>query len=101
MACWGIVRRDDHSCHTSNEAPNLDLLGSAHYARVALRGRVPVAGSVGAAPVHSGGSAAVRFAATGHLALASGTAAVASEIGGAAFASASACDSSAVALKTG
>jgi hypothetical protein len=76
--------------------PNLDLLGSAHYARVALRGGVPVAGSVGAASVQPGGSAAVRFVAMGHLASASGTAAVASEIGGAAFASASACDSSAV-----
>jgi hypothetical protein len=64
--------------------------------RVALRGGVPVAGSVGAASVHPGGSAAVRFAATGHLASASGTVAVASEIGGTAFASASACDSSAV-----
>jgi hypothetical protein len=39
----------------------------------------------------------VMFAAAEHLALASGTAVVASEIGGAAFASASACDSSAVA----
>jgi hypothetical protein len=39
----------------------------------------------------------VRFTATEHLASASGTAAVASKIGGAAFASASACDSSAVA----
>jgi hypothetical protein len=54
-------------------------------------------GSVGAASVHPGGSAAVMFAATEHLALASGTAAAASEIGGAAFASASACDSSVVA----
>jgi hypothetical protein len=67
-----------------------------HYARVALRGGVPVAGSVGAASVHPGGSLAVRFTATGHLASTSGTAAVASKIGGAAFASASACDSSAV-----
>jgi hypothetical protein len=56
-----------------------------------------VAGSVGAASVHPGGSATVRFAATEHLASASGTAAVASEIGGAAFASAFVCDSSAVA----
>jgi hypothetical protein len=79
------------------QGPNLDLLGSAHYAKVALRGRVPVAGSVGAASVRPGGSAAVMFAAAEHLASASGTAAVASEIGGAAFASASVCDSSAVA----
>jgi hypothetical protein len=68
-----------------------------HYAKVALRGGVPVAGSVGAASVHPGGSAAVMFAAAEHLATASGTAAVASEIGGDAFASASACDSSTVA----
>jgi hypothetical protein len=54
-------------------------------------------GSVGTAFVHRGGSAAVMFTATEHMALASGTTTVASEIGGAAFASASACDSSAVA----
>jgi hypothetical protein len=62
-----------------------------------LRGRVPVAGSVRAASVRPGGLATMMFAAAEHLALASGTATVASEIGGAAFASASACDSSAVA----
>jgi hypothetical protein len=67
-----------------------------HYARVVLRSGVPVAGSIRAASVHPGGLATVRFAATGHLALTSGTVAVASEIGGAAFASASVCDSSAV-----
>jgi hypothetical protein len=54
-------------------------------------------GSIGAASVRPCGSAAVMFAAMEHLASASGTVAVASEIGGAAFASASACDSSAVA----
>jgi hypothetical protein len=54
-------------------------------------------GSVGAASVCPGGSAAVMFAAAEDLASASGTAAVASEIGGAAFALASACNSSAVA----
>jgi hypothetical protein len=64
---------------------------------VALWGGVPVVGSVGAASVHPGGSAAVMFAATEHLASASGTATVASEIRGAAFASASTCDSSVVA----
>jgi hypothetical protein len=53
--------------------------------------------SVGAASVHLGGSAAVMFAAMEHLASASGSAAVASKIGGAAFASASAFDSSVVA----
>jgi hypothetical protein len=68
-----------------------------HYAKVALRGGVPIAGSVGAASVCPSGSAAVMFAAAKHLASASGTAAVASEIGGAAFASTSMCDSSAVA----
>jgi hypothetical protein len=60
-------------------------------------GWVPVAGSIGAASIRPGGSAVVMFAAAEHLASASGTAAVASEIGGAAFASASACDSSTVA----
>jgi hypothetical protein len=68
-----------------------------HYAKVALRGGVPVAGSVGAASVCPGGSAVVMFIAAEHLASSSGTTAIASEIGGAAFASASACDSSAVA----
>jgi hypothetical protein len=53
--------------------------------------------SVVATSVHLGGSATVMFAAKEHLAFASGTAAVASEIGGAAIASASACDSSTVA----
>jgi hypothetical protein len=43
------------------------------------------------------GSSVVMFAATEHLVSASGTAAVASEIGSAAFASASAFDSSVVA----
>jgi hypothetical protein len=62
-----------------------------------MRGGVPVAGSIGAASVCPSGSAAVMFAVTEHLASASGAAAVASEIGGAAFASASACDSSVVA----
>jgi hypothetical protein len=54
-------------------------------------------GSIGVASVYPGGSAAVMFAATEHLASASGTAAIASNIGGAAFASASACDLSTVA----
>jgi hypothetical protein len=57
-------------------------------------GGVPVAGSVRAASVRPGGLAAVMLTAVGHLASASGIAAVASEIGGAASASASACDSS-------
>jgi hypothetical protein len=65
-----------------------------HHAKVALRGGVPVAGSVGAASVCSGGSAAVVLAGAEHLASASGTAIVAFEIGGAASTSASACDSS-------
>jgi hypothetical protein len=64
---------------------------------VALRGGVPVAGSVGAASVCRGGSAATVLAVAEHLASASGTAAVASEIGGAASASTSVCDSSTVA----
>jgi hypothetical protein len=54
-------------------------------------------GSVRAASVRLGGSAAVMLAAAEHLASASGTTAVPSEIGGAASASASACDSSTVA----
>jgi hypothetical protein len=53
--------------------------------------------SVMAMALHPGGSSAVMFAATEHLVSASGTAAIASEIGGAAFASASAFDSSVVA----
>ncbi len=53
--------------------------------------------SVVATAVHPSGSFAVMFAATEHLVSASGTTTVASEIGGAAFASASTFDSSAVA----
>jgi hypothetical protein len=64
-----------------------------HYTKVALWGGVPVVGSVGAASVHPGSSVAVMSTAMEHLASASGTAAVAFEIGGVAFASASACDS--------
>jgi hypothetical protein len=67
-----------------------------HCAKVALWGGVSVVGSTGATSIHPGGSAAVMFAAMEHLASASGIAAVASEIGGPAFASASVCDSSAV-----
>jgi hypothetical protein len=62
-----------------------------------LRGGIPVKGSVGAASVCTGGLAAVILAAIEHLASASGTAAVASKIGGATSASASTCDSSAMA----
>jgi hypothetical protein len=53
--------------------------------------------SVMAASVHPGGSSAMMFATMEHLVSASGTAVVASKIWGAAFASASAFDSSAVA----
>jgi hypothetical protein len=52
--------------------------------------------SIVAAAVHPGGSSAV-IAATEHLVSASGTVAIASEIGGAAFTSASVFDSSVVA----
>jgi hypothetical protein len=53
--------------------------------------------SVVAVAVHPDGSSAVMFAAIGHLVSTSGTVAVASEIGGAAFASASVFGSCAVA----
>jgi hypothetical protein len=53
--------------------------------------------SVMATTVHSSGSSAVMFATMEHLVSASGTVTVASEIGGAAFASASMFGSSAVA----
>jgi hypothetical protein len=56
-------------------------------------------GSVMAAAAHLVGSSAVMFTAMEQLVFASGTVAVASEIGGAAFASASAFSSSAVASK--
>jgi hypothetical protein len=64
---------------------------------VALRGGVPVAGFVGAASICPGGSTVVVLAAAENLASTSGTAAVASKIGGVASASASVCDSSVVA----
>jgi hypothetical protein len=54
-------------------------------------------GSIVAAATHFANSSATVFAATEHLASASGIVAVASEIGGTAFASASAVGSSAVA----
>jgi hypothetical protein len=60
-------------------------------------GGVPVVVSIMAASVHPDGSSAMMFTATEHLASASGTAAIASKIGGAAIALASAFDSSAVA----
>jgi hypothetical protein len=53
--------------------------------------------SVMAAAVHPDGSSTVMFATMEHLVSASGTMAIASEIGAAAFASASAFGSSAVA----
>jgi hypothetical protein len=53
--------------------------------------------SVVATAVHTGGSSAMMFAVTEHLVSASGTVVVASEIGCAAFASASAFGSSAAA----
>jgi hypothetical protein len=57
--------------------------------------------SIMAAAIHPDGSSAVMFTATEHLVSVSGTVAIASKIGGAAFASASAFGSSAVAQKTG
>jgi hypothetical protein len=53
--------------------------------------------SIVAAALHPGGSSAVMYAAMEHLVSASGTIVVASTIGGAAFASASAFGSSVVA----
>jgi hypothetical protein len=53
--------------------------------------------SVVAAAIHPDGSFAMMFAAMEHLVSASGTVAIASEIGGAVFASVSAFGSSAVA----
>jgi hypothetical protein len=53
--------------------------------------------SIVATAVHPGGSSAVMFPATEHLVSSSGTMAVASEIGGTAFASTSAFGSSMVA----
>jgi hypothetical protein len=56
-----------------------------------------VAGSVVATAAHFAGSSTAVFTSTEHLASASGILAVASEIGGAAFASSSAVGSSMVA----
>jgi hypothetical protein len=58
---------------------------------------VLVAGSAVAAATHFAGSSTTMFTAMEHLASASGIVAVASEIGGAAFASASVVGSSTVA----
>jgi hypothetical protein len=62
-----------------------------------LLGEILVAGSIVAAAAHFAGLSAAVFATTEHLASASGIVAIASQIGGAAFASASTVDSSAVA----
>jgi hypothetical protein len=72
-----------------------------HYALVALWGELLVVVSVVAAAAHLVGSSAVMFTAMEHLVSASGTVAVASEIGGAVFASVSAFGSSTVAWKMG
>jgi hypothetical protein len=68
-----------------------------HSAQVVLWGKVLVVVSIVAIAAHLVGSSGVMFAAMEHLVSASGTVAVASEIGGAAFASVSAFDSSVVA----
>jgi hypothetical protein len=62
-----------------------------------LWGEILVAGSAAATAAHLVGSSAMMFTAIEHLVSASGTVVVASEIGGAAFASASTFSSSAVA----
>jgi hypothetical protein len=65
--------------------------------RLRCGGKILVVGSLTAAVAHLAGSSAAMFTATEHLVSASGTVAVASEIEGAAFASASVFGSSAVA----
>jgi hypothetical protein len=65
-----------------------------------LLGEMLVASSVTAAAGYFAGSVAMVFAATEHLASASGIVAAASEIGGAAFVSASVVGSPVVARKT-
>jgi hypothetical protein len=67
-----------------------------HSVYVALWGEILVAGFVAAAAAYLIGSSATVFTAMEHLVSASGTMVVASKIGCAAFASASAFDSSAV-----
>jgi hypothetical protein len=62
-----------------------------------LSGEILVAGSAVAAVAHLVGSSTTVFTATEHLVSASGTMAVSSKIGGAAFASVSVFSSSAVA----
>jgi hypothetical protein len=64
---------------------------------VALWGEILVAGSVVATAAHLIGSSAVMFTAMENLVSTSGTVAIASEIGGTAFASASVFGSSVVA----
>jgi hypothetical protein len=68
-----------------------------YYAQVALWGEILVAGSIVAAAAHLVSSFAAMFTAMEHLVSTSGTVAIASEIGGGAFASASAFGSSVVA----
>jgi hypothetical protein len=68
-----------------------------HSVLVALLGEILVTGSITTATTHFAGSSAAVFTAMEHLASESSIVAVASEIGGAAFASAPAIGSSAVA----
>jgi hypothetical protein len=68
-----------------------------HSAQVALWGEVLVVVYIVATTAHLIGSSAMMFASMEHLVSASGTVAIASEIGGTAFASVSAFGSSAVA----
>jgi hypothetical protein len=67
-----------------------------HSVKVELRGEVLVAGFVMSVAAHFASLSAAVFAAMEHLASASGIVAVASEIGGAAFASVSVVGSSVV-----
>jgi hypothetical protein len=69
-----------------------------HSVQVALLGEILVAGSIAATTAaHFASSSVAVFATTEHLTSASGVVAVASKIGGVAFASASAIGSSVVA----
>jgi hypothetical protein len=68
-----------------------------HSAQVALWGEVLVVVYIVATAAHLIGSSAVMFASMEHLVSASGIVAIASEIGGATFASVSVFGSSAVA----
>jgi hypothetical protein len=84
-ACLDTVERDDHSRHTSSNAPNLNLLSWVCSGKVALPGGMLVVGSIVAVATHFVGSSATVVAPSECWVYASEATTVASIIEDAAF----------------